>query len=132
MVLTLFQEASGLPLTIKGITAETGIHDRFIVVTVSGGIGAPRRGITTHEARLAKALEGRDAVRTQTLVMEAFGRIHGQGIHEAPAALQTAIANAAVDSFIKNHPERFARIGYQAGIIESLKVSVMNLLTSSE
>ena len=28
--------------------------------------------------------------------------------------------------------ERFARIGYQAGIIEFLKVSVMNLLTSSE
>jgi hypothetical protein len=108
-VLTLFQEASGLPLTIRSVTAETGIHGRFIVETVSGGIGlgAPRRGITVHEARLAKALEGRDAVRTQTLVMEAFGRIYGQGVHEAPAALQTAIANAAVDSFIKNYPERF-------------------------
>ncbi|MDR2451103.1 MAG: hypothetical protein LBE85_04880 [Candidatus Accumulibacter sp.] len=109
VVLTLFQEASGLPLTIRSVTAETGVNGRFIVETVSGGVGvgAPRRGITVHEARLARALEGRDAVRTQTLVMEAFGRIYGQGVHEAPVALQTAIANAAVDSFIKNHPERF-------------------------
>jgi hypothetical protein len=109
VVLALFQEASGLPLTIRSIAAETGIHGRFTVETISGGIGVgvPRRGVTLHEARLAKALEGRDAVRTQTLVMEAFGRIYGQGVHEAPVALQTAIANAAVDSFIKNYPERF-------------------------
>lgn len=109
-VLALYQEATALPLAIRSIQAETGVNGRFTVETVSGGVGtsAPRRGITVHEARLAKALEGRDAVRTQTLVMEAFGRIYGQGVHEAPVALQTAIANAAVDSFIKNYPRRFA------------------------
>lgn len=109
-VLALFQEATGLPLTIKEIRAATGVRGSITVETVSGGIGtcAPRRGVTVQEARLAKSLEGRDAIRTQTLAMEAFGRFYGQGVHETPVALQTAIANAAVDSFIKNYPDRFA------------------------
>ncbi len=108
-VLALFQEATGLSLTIKEIRVSPGIQGTITVETVSGGIGfcAPRRGVTVHEARLAKNLEGRDAIRTQTLVMEAFGRFYGQGIHETPVALQTAIANAAVDSFIKNYPGQF-------------------------
>lgn len=108
-VLALFQEATSLPLTIKEVRCTTGIHGSVTVETVSGGIGScsPRRGITVQEARLAKNLEGRDAVRSQTLAMEAYGRFYGQGIHETPVALQTAIANAAVASFIKNFPDRF-------------------------
>jgi hypothetical protein len=63
--------------------------------------------VTVQEARLAKSLEGRDALRTQTLVLEAFGRFYGQGVHETPVALQTAIANAALDSFVRRFPGRF-------------------------
>lgn len=109
-VLALFQEATGLSLTIGEIACKTGINGSITVTTVSGGVGScsPRRGVTVQEARLAKSLEGRDAIRTQTLAMEAFGRFYGQGVHETPVALQTAIANAAVDSFIKNHPGAFA------------------------
>lgn len=109
-VLSLFQEATALPLTIKDVRTVTGIKGTITVETVSGGIGtcAPRRGVTVQEARLAKSLEGRDAVRSQTLAMEAFGRFYGQGVHETPVALQTAIANAAVDSFIRNFPDSFA------------------------
>ena len=108
-VLALFQEATALSLTIREVRCATGINGSISVETVSGGIGtcSPRRGVTVHEARLAKQLEGRDAVRTQTLAMEAFGRFYGQGVHETPVALQTAIANAAVDSFVKNFPEKF-------------------------
>ena len=108
--LTLFQEATGLSLTIGEVACETGINGSITVRTVSGGVGvcSPRRGVTMQEARLAKSLEGRDAIRTQSLAMEAFGRFYGQGVHEAPVALQTAIANAAVDSFIKNYPGKFA------------------------
>ncbi|MDR1708506.1 MAG: hypothetical protein LBS70_02170 [Candidatus Accumulibacter sp.] len=108
-VLALFQEATGLSLTIREIRATTGVHGSLTVETVSGGIAtcAPRRGVTIQEARLAKSLEGRDARRTQALALEAFGRFYGQGIHETPVALQTAIANAAVDSFVRNFPDRF-------------------------
>lgn len=108
-VLALFQEATGLSLVIKDIRVKAGTDGFIEVETESGGIGQAfsRRGITLHEARLAKFLIGREAVRTQTLVLEAFGRIYGQGVHETPVALQTAIANAALDSFVKNFPSHF-------------------------
>lgn len=108
-VLALFQEATGLPLIIREVRAETGMHGSITVETTAGGIACcfPRRGVTIHEARLAKSLEGRDAVRTQTLVLEAFGRYYGQGVHETPVALQTAIANATLDSFVKKFPSHF-------------------------
>ena len=108
-VLSLFQEATGISLTIKEVRCVTGMQGSITVETVSGGIGtcSPRRGVTVQEARLAKSLEGREAIRTQTLAMEAFGRFYGQGVHETPVALQTAMANAAVDSFSKNFPDRF-------------------------
>lgn len=107
--LSLFQEATALSLTISEVVCKTGINGSITVKTVSGGTGAcsPRRGVTLQEARLAKSLEGRDAIRTQSLAMEAFGRFYGQGVHETAVALQTAVANAAVDSFIKNYPEKF-------------------------
>ncbi|MPL67986.1 hypothetical protein SDC9_13690 [bioreactor metagenome] len=109
VVLTLFQEATGLSLNIKDIRTMTGLHGYIEVETESGGIGraTARRGITVHEALLAKTLIGNQDVRTHTLTMEAFGRFYGQGIHEAPVALQTALANAALDSFVKNFPDQF-------------------------
>ena len=108
-VLALLQEATGLPLIIREVRTETGIRGSIIVETTAGGMGCcyPRRGLTIHEARLAKNLEGREAVRTQTLVLETFGRFYGQGVHETPVALQTAVANAALDSFVKNFPSHF-------------------------
>ncbi len=108
-LLMLFQEATGLPLTIRSVTATPGICGGFEVRTVSGGVGraTARRGVTLQEARLARAAEGQEAIRTQTLALEAFGRMYGQGAHEAPVALQTAIANAAIDSFAQNYPKQF-------------------------
>jgi len=108
-VLALFQEATGLPLVVKEVLTEIGMRGSITVKTTAGGSACcfPRRGVTMHEARLAKSLEGRDAVRTQTLVLEAFGRFYGQGVHETPVALQTALANAALDSFVKNFPSHF-------------------------
>lgn len=109
VVLALFQEATGLSLTIKEVRAVTGGKGSITVETVSGGIGvcSPRRGVTVQEARLAKTLEGQSAVRTQALTLDAFGRFYGQGVHETPVALQTAIANAALDSFVRNFPQQF-------------------------
>lgn len=108
-VLALFQEATGISLMIKDIRVQCGINGYIEVETASGGIGKTfaRRGITFHDAKIARTLVGRQAIRTQTLVAEAFGRFYGQGVNEMPVALQAAIANAAVDSFIKNYPDRF-------------------------
>lgn len=108
-VLTLLQEATGISLMIKDVRIVTGLSGYIEVETESGGIGrtTARRGIAFHEAILAKSVIGQQAIRTHTLVSEAFGRYYGQGIHETPVALQTAIANAAVDSFVRNFPEDF-------------------------
>ena len=108
-VLSLFQEATGLSLIIKDVRVKTGVDGVIEVETEGGGIGraTSRRGITLHEAKLASLVIGKEAIRTQTLVLEAFGRYYGQGIHETPVALQTAIANAALDTFINNYPEQF-------------------------
>lgn len=108
-VLALFQEATGLSLLIKDVRVKTGVENFIEVETESGGIGRAfaRRGIAFHEAKLARSLIGKQAMRTQTIVAEAFGRFYGQGVHETPVALQTAVANAAVDSFIKNFPDDF-------------------------
>ena len=143
-VLTLFQEATGLSLTIKDIKVQIGKDGFFEVETESGGKGKAfaRRGITLQEAKLAKSLLGRDPIRTQTLVQEAFGRFYGQGIHEAPVALQTAMANAALDSFVKNFPQDFCSgyediqetCGYIAGAVldfEGIPVSVLGTVNAS-
>lgn len=108
-VLALFQEATDLSLMIKKVRVKTGVKNLIEVETESGGIGRAfaRRGITFHEGNLARSLVGKQAIRTQTIVAEAFGRFYGQGVHETPVALQTAVANAAVDSFIKKFPENF-------------------------
>ncbi|MGI6093474.1 MAG: hypothetical protein GX348_02195 [Veillonellaceae bacterium] len=109
VVLALFKEATGLSLRIKDIRTKTGLQGYIEVETESGGVGraTARRGITVQEAQLARTLIGRQTIRTHTLTMEAYGRFYGQGIHEAPVALQTALANAALDSFVKNFPDKF-------------------------
>ena len=108
-VMKLLERATGLDLTISAVEVETGTQGSFTVKTVSGGCARakPRRGITAFEAELAQRIVGDKAVCSQALAMKAFGRILGQGAMECPVALQTAVANAAVDSFLKNYPEHF-------------------------
>lgn len=143
-VLTLFQQATGLSLLIKNIKVITGIDGYIEVETEGGGYGkgSARRGITLQEARLAKSLIGRDAIRTQTLALEAFGRFYGQGVHEVPVALQTAIANAALDTFVKNYPDEFkycyedleGSCGIIAGTVldfDDIPVSVLGTVNAS-
>ena len=145
VVLTLFQEATGLSLNIKDIRVKTGAAGSLEVETEGGGLGwaAPRRGITLHEGRLARTLIGRDARRTQALVLEAFGRFYGQGAHETPVALQAALANAALDTFVKNYPQDFraeyedqeGSCGLMAGTvldIGGIPVSVLGTVNASE
>lgn len=107
--LKLLQMATGIDLTIRKVEVTTGVKGQFKVFTASGGIGSasPRRGITPFEAELAQRCVGEQAVCTQTLAMQCFGRILGQGAMEVPVSLQAAIANAALNSFAAAMPERF-------------------------
>ena len=66
----------------------TGLEDAYFQVkTVSGGegIGTARRGITASEARLASHCVGKQAVCSQAIAVDCFGRILGQGAMEVPA-----------------------------------------------
>lgn len=145
VVLTLFQEATGLSLIIKDVRVKTGAGGSLEVETEGGGRGwaAPLRGITLHEGRLVRSLIGRDARRTQALVLETFGRFYGQGVHETPVALQAAMANAALDTFAKHYPSQFGieyedqegSCGLMAGAvldIGGIPVSVLGTVNASE
>ena len=109
-VLGLLREATGLSLEIAECNVHTGLEDAYFQVkTVSGGegIGTARRGITASEARLASHCVGKQAVCSQAIAVDCFGRVLGQGAMEVPVALQTAIANAALDSFVKAFSDQF-------------------------
>ena len=144
-VLAIFQEATGLSLEIRSVRAVVGRNGYFEVETVSGGKGrcSARRGITPHEARLAHYVEGQQAIRTQALAEAAFGRIYGQGAMEPAVALQAAIANAALDSFVRNFPDSFyaapegieGNCGLIAGAVidfDGIPVSVMGVCNATE
>lgn len=144
-VLTLWQRLTGVDLTITKVEAKVGIQGGFIVETAAGGRGQAwaRRGITPYEARLAQAVLGEQAVCTQALAVRAFGRIMGQGAMEAPVALQTAVAKAAVSSLKMQNPD-FVEL-FDEGIagnvgcgavgsfkIHGLDVSVMALVNATD
>lgn len=105
-VLMILSRAFPIDLTISRVEAKTGMNGGFEVHTASGGRAyAPAlRGVTPFEAELAQRAVGLSAITTQAAAMHAFGRTLGQGAMEVPVALQTAIANAAIDSFVQNLP----------------------------
>lgn len=108
IVLSLFKKATNLSLKIKDIEFE-GNKVRVILENGGVGEGEARRGITPQEKKLAMTLVGKEVINTHTLILEAFGRVYGQGILETPVAVQTAIANAALNGFYVNYPEKFLR-----------------------
>ena len=142
-VLLILQRATGLDLTIKSVVPSVGRDGGFEVKLVSGGTAfAPaRRGVTPFEAELSQRAVGLSAVTTQADAMKAFGRMLGQGAMEAPVALQTAIANAAIDSFARNYPQFLTgeegvpgNIGRQlAGVIDvdGVPVSIMAVVNAT-
>lgn len=144
-VLRILERATGVDLTITKVEAKYGRNGGFAVETAAGGraFAPARRGVTPFEAQLAQRVAGLSAVTTQADAMRAFGRILGQGAMEAPVALQTAIANAAIDSFARNFPGQFVEgeegvpgnIGRQlATVIDvgGIDVSLMAVVNATE
>lgn len=144
-VMALLTEATGLSLEIESVKTVTGMKGYFEVKTKAGGVGraSARRGITAAEARLAQWAVGQDATCSQTVAMNTFGRILGQGAMEVPVAFQTAVANAALDSFARNFPDHFiladenipGNVGKILGTvidIDGIPVSIMGLSNATE
>lgn len=106
-ILRILQRITNLDLSVRSVIPKIGKEGGFEVHLASGGsaYASARRGVTPFEGELAKKIEGHSAVTTQTLAMKAFGRILGQGASEVPVALQTALANAALDSFARHFPQ---------------------------
>jgi hypothetical protein len=103
--------------------------NRIRVVTVDGGVGtaSPRRGITPGEADLIGRLAGQDALFCQRAVINALGRMYGQGVLETPVALQAALANAVVDTLSRKAGTGFVvaqeSIEGNRGLIGGLEVA---------
>lgn len=109
VVLSLFKEATGISLNIKEFVYD---GDKVTAVLENGGegYGIARRGISKQEKNLINRMIGCEVINTQALVLEQFGRIYGQGVLETPVAVQTALANAALNSFEVNFPEQFKSV----------------------
>lgn len=133
VVLSLFKEAAGISLVLKRIEFE---GDWIIAVMENGGIGKgkARRPLTLQEKDIIRRLEGKEIVNTHTLVLELFGRFYGQGVTETPVAVQTAIANAALNGFRKNYPEQFIgcveNVGENCGEIAGTVLDIHGIATS--
>lgn len=106
VVLSLFQKATGTDLTIKDFRFE---GNKIIALLNNGGegYGSVKRRFTLQEKKIIRGIIGKKAINTHTLVLDAFGRVYGQGVMETPVAVQAAIANAALNSFTFNYPEKF-------------------------
>jgi len=89
--------------TIRRVTVKA---DTVEIVTAGGGAGraCARRGFTPFEAELAQRAAGLDGLFSQGVAFRCMGRVYGQGVLEAPVALQTAVCLAVIDTFAKNHP----------------------------
>ncbi len=124
-------------VTIKADTVE--------VRTGGGGTGraTARRGFTPYEAELVTRAVGLDGIFSQAAAFRSLGRIYGQGVMEAPVALQTAICLAVIDTFSRHYPNIVitsgegvkGNVGACMGAVldvEGVCVAVMAVLNATE
>ena len=105
-VTALLQRATGIDLEIVEINVKTGRKDAYFEVkTKSGGIGKAfaRRGITAFEKDFLLMLS-ENKLSILKLLHAKLLKNSGQGAMEVPVAFQTAVANAAMDSFCSSIP----------------------------
>ncbi len=110
------------------------------VTTMDGGTFTtyPRRGITPSEADLVARARMQDALYCQSVAVNCFGRMYGQGALETPVALAAAAANAAVHTLHKRASKSFVMMeeslplntGMIGGIAKEFADKTVCLLTS--
>lgn len=115
----LLQQATGADLTITRAEVQ---DDAFFVELAGGGTGMVRArcGISSAEARLARAVEGQSALYCQGLAVSAFGRMYGQGVLEVPVALEGALAMAVVRTLSLADPRLHCVICQQDDQVDAL------------
>src|SRR5690625_3725646 len=89
-----------LPIDSRILSVNADIKNSTLTIkTRDGGEGQTqvRRGITPAEAKLLEKIVGKDTIYNQRIVIEALGRIYGQGVLELPVGLQGALALALVE-----------------------------------
>ncbi len=110
VAIELLKNAYPVDTTISAASVDV-LTGEITVTTKDGGTGTatPRRGITPHEATLMVSSIGLDAAYSQSTAFRVFGRIYGQGVLEAPVALQAACCFAVMDTFEKKFPGKLIR-----------------------
>lgn len=102
---TILSQALSVDTRVREVSCTT---EKITVKLMGGGSAAtmPRRRVTPQEAAMMKRAEGKDALFSQGVAAEIFGRVYGQGVAETAACFQGALALSVLDSFKKADPER--------------------------
>lgn len=113
-IVALLRRAHPMDFSISSVEVQ---GDTVSVTTAHGGRGAGRaaRGFSPSEKELVQRIVHQESLVShnlapQSLATYAFGRVYGQGVSEAAAALSLAIANAYMDTIQKHwpHPTLYA------------------------
>jgi len=102
---TIVSKALGVDTRVREISCTT---EKITVKLMGGGSAStmPRRRVTPQETAMMKRAEGKDALFSQGVAAEVFGRVYGQGVAETAACFQAALALSVLDSFKKADPDR--------------------------
>jgi hypothetical protein len=98
----------GMAYPVDTIIQNVSIESDTVEVQTCGGgngLATARRGFTLYEKELVKRAIGLDGLYSQAAAFRSMGRIYGQGVMEAPVALQTAICLAVIDTFSRRYPD---------------------------
>ncbi|QJB57408.1 hypothetical protein [Pseudodesulfovibrio sp. zrk46] len=144
VAIEILKKAYPADTTIAAASVDTSTG-KVTVTTKGGGTGSAtaRRGFTPHEAAFMASAIGLDAAYSQSTAFRVFGRVYGQGVLEAPVALQAACCLAVMDTFHQKYPEDIVRgnedmpskIGGCIGarlLINDVPVSVLALANANE
>lgn len=141
---TILKKAVPISTLIKEVAVD--LENGYItVVTANGGTGMvqARRGYTPAEQKLVQRAIGMDAVYTQNVAVNTFGRIYGQGAMETAVALQGACALAVMDSFSRALGDRllmskekiadkYDRFAGTVVDIDGIPVSLMHVINGTD
>ena len=83
---TIVSHALSVDTRIREVSCTT---EKITVKLMGGGsaVTMPRRRVTPQEAAMMKRAEGKDALFSQGVAAEVFGRVYGQGVAETAGPL---------------------------------------------
>lgn len=90
------------------VTRVDGEENVVRIHTAQGGVGeaVSQRGFTPFERRMMQQAVGSKSLAPQTVAIEIFGRMYGQGVSEPASAFSQALAKAYVNTVQKGWPQQ--------------------------